>query len=352
MRVVAWPARKNADTNPYQRLLYDAVADGGTEVNEFSPEAVVAVGRGDVLHLHWPDAYLAAGEGWRFWPRLFLLRSVLTLVSLRGGRVVWTAHNLRRATQRNGDRLDRYFWSWFLRSLDGVIFMSETSRARAVASEPDLAGVPTAVIPHGHYRPLLGAVQAPPAPTETAPLVALFFGSITSYKKVYRLLSAMAQLPEDSRVQLRVLGKPSAREPDEVFEAALARLSDVDRRRIVVRPEFIPEDELYLEIAACDLVVLPYGEVENSGSAVLALSVGRPVLGSDSSVFLALRDEVGVDWVSTFDKELTGDVLTTNLVRARRLRLHGGAPDLHAMDWDVVAGSTCDFYRLVVEGRG
>lgn len=352
MRVVAWPARKNAGTNPYQRLLYDAVAAGGVEVEEFSPRAVTRLGRGDVLHLHWPDGFLAAGEGWRFWPRLGLLRVILTFVSLRGGRVVWTAHNLRRATQRNGDRLDRYFWSWFLRSLDGVIFMSETSRTRAVASEPDLGGVPTAVIPHGHYRPLLGALQAPPNPSESGPVVALFFGSITSYKKVYRLLSAMVQLPEDSDVELRVLGKPSSREPDEIFDEALAHLSDVDRRRIVVRPEFIPEDELYREIAACDLVVLPYGEVENSGSAVLALSVGRPVLGSNSSVFLALRDQVGADWVTTFDEELTGEALATHVVHARRLRLTGRVPDLHAMDWDVVAGSTSDFYRLVLEGRG
>ena len=46
VKIVAWPARKNADRNPYQRLLYDAVEAHGVRVCEFSPSSVAQIKRG------------------------------------------------------------------------------------------------------------------------------------------------------------------------------------------------------------------------------------------------------------------------------------------------------------------
>ncbi|GAA0989902.1 GDP-mannose:glycolipid 4-beta-D-mannosyltransferase [Nocardioides aquaticus] len=354
MRVVAWPARKNADTNPYQRLLYDAVAASGTEVEEFCPNALMRVRRGDVLHLHWPDVYLAAGEGWRFWQRLAKLRGAVVLAQARGARVVWTAHNLRRPTQRNAAKLEKFFWPWFLRSLDGVIFMTEGSRHRALATEKDLRDTPTIVIPHGHYR----EVAAKHADNETRrprvdgdeALTALFFGSVAAYKGVHRLVGAFDGVRGHPR--LRVLGAHSSQAPDVALQPILASLASDVRDRIEVRDVFLAEAALVDAVRRADLVVLPYDEVDNSGSALFALSVGRPILVSDVAPFRELRQLVGDEWVWIYEGALTAAVLEVSLERARSLRDSKAVPDLAALDWDTLGRATTDFYRRTVDRRG
>ena len=57
MRVVAWPAYRNRDENPYNSLLYDALRERGIDVVEYRqreplPDAF------DVFHIHWPDLVL------------------------------------------------------------------------------------------------------------------------------------------------------------------------------------------------------------------------------------------------------------------------------------------------------
>lgn len=354
MRVVAWPARKNADTNPYQRLLYDAVAAGGVEVQEFSPRAIARLGRGDVLHLHWPDVYLAAGEGWRFWQRLAKLRGAVALAQARGARVVWTAHNLRRPTQRNAGKLEKYFWTWFLRSLDGVIFMTEESRRRALAVEKDLRNTRTAVIPHGHYREVVAghAENGTTWPRDDGDeaQTALFFGSVAAYKGVHRLVAAFEGV--GSHARLRVLGAHSRQTPDVALQPVLSSLGPDVRDRVEVRDEFLTEAALVDAVLRADLVVLPYDEVDNSGSALFALSVGRPILVSDVAPFRELRELVGEDWVWVYEGVLTAAVLEVSLERARAVRESRAVPDLAALDWDTLGLATTAFYRHTVNGRG
>lgn len=348
--VLAWPARRNAEHNPYQKLLYDAVeGTGRCRVIEFGGRTALARPAPDILHIHWPDAFLAAGAGWRFWPRWLGLRLYLALMRLRGTKLVWTVHNLRRDGQRNGARMGRWFWPWFLRRLDGVIFMTEASAQRAAGTEPALIATPSTVIPHGHYGPIL-----PPAEPDTPPALpeAVFFGSITRYKNADRLVESFLQLPPGS-ARLTICGRMSDREPDTRLEALLADLPRDRADELRFDNRFLSDDDLAAAIRAADLAVFPYTDVLNSGAAIFALSAGRPILASDIALFRELQDQVGKDWVMLIDGSLDGLQLQAALSRARQLRSRGAAPDLSAFDWEPIARRMIAFYAsLGTPGNG
>ncbi|KAA2311700.1 glycosyltransferase [Pseudooceanicola sediminis] len=348
MRVLAWPARRNAARNPYQKLLYDAMeAETGTKVIEFGRKTMFARPAPDILHIHWPDVFLAAGKGWKFWPRYFFLRLLFLVAGLRGTRVVWTAHNLRRTGQRNAARLERYFWPWFLARIDGVIFMTEASAEVALESEPALAGKPITVAPHGHYKPVIAPFPAYHADTPDAGLPRiLFFGSVTRYKNANEVLRAFLEMPRGS-AELRICGEMSRTIPDTRLTEMLAGLGPEWDGLVTFREAFLPEDELVAAIRAADLVVFPYSDVLNSGAAIFALSAGRPMLCSDNRLFQELQAAAGTDWVRLIRAPLDGAQMAQVLAEVRRMRQAGHAPDLSAFDWDRIALDTVSFYQRV-----
>ena len=346
--VLAWPARKNSTHNPYQKLLYDSVEETGfARVSEFDKKAAFNAKAPDILHIHWPDAFLAAGAGWRFWPRYIALRFYLDYIHLRGTKIVWTAHNLRRAGQRNSERMDRYFWPWFLRRLDGVIFMTDASARQARKTEPALATLPFDVIPHGHYKPVLPAETRLDAPRMTTP-EAIFFGSITAYKNAWLLLQSFLDLPAGT-ARLHICGKPSTREPDERLEGMLLSLPPDKASAVRIDARFLSDDALATAIREADLAVFPYKDVLNSGAAIFALSAGRPILASDTALFRELQNHVGPQWVMLISGPLDGKQLAQALQRARALRLDSAIPDLSRLDWEEIGQRTTAFYHRLVE---
>ena len=345
MRVVAWPARAHRKRNPFQALLYDAVENTcDVEIIEFGLKNWISAADADILHIHWPDAFLAAGEGWRFWPRLLFLRLICTMARLRGTRVVWTAHNLKRAGQRNGDRLDRWFWPWFQSAVDGVIYMTKASLWQAERTLPGLLKNPYEVIPHGDYLEQIAAVAPDDHPNRETLPTAIFFGTISRYKNVYTIVNAYAEL-EPRTAQLWICGEISRTEPDNDLMGCLASLPSEYRENIFVEDMFLPDASLAQRVRQADLVVLPYTDVLNSGAAIYALSAGRPVLCTNSDLFRELQNLVGADWFHLFDPPLTGAAFRDALVAARRLHEIGAAPDVSAFAWDRIARQTVDFYR-------
>ncbi|WP_424943470.1 glycosyltransferase [Aliiroseovarius crassostreae] len=347
LRISAWPKRKNAAFNPFQALLYDAVEAGGVaRVEEFHPRQLLGIRRPDILHIHWPDVFLAAGKGWRFWPRYILLRGLFALAALRRIPIVWTAHNLLREGQRNSSWMGRLFWPWFLRRVDAVLFMTEASKQAAFDVAPDLEQKPHVVIPHGHYGPLIDPERQRPAPA-TPPRI-LFFGAITRYKQAHKVLRAFLDLPV-GRAGLAIRGKMSGAEPDLELLMQLDRLPAARRGEISFEDRFLEEDELVCAIDEATLVVFPYTDVLNSGAAIFALSVGCPVLASDTALFRELQAQIGEGWVRLIDGALDGSQLAQGLAAAETLRKSGETPDLTPFDWSRIAALTVQFYRDVAD---
>lgn len=332
LRVLAWPAFRNRRRNPYNALLYDALQRLGAEVEEFSPGRLLA-GRFDVWHLHWPDSHLRERRRALARLRLHALLRLMDVARLRGIRVVWTVHNLRSHEARH-PALERWFWPEFTRRLDAFIGLSAAGLAAARAAFPALAGKPGYVVPHGHYRGVypnvLGRDEARRRlGIDAGAGVVAFVGQVRPYKNVPALVRAFREL-DGADLALLVAGKPSDAEAARVTEAAAGDA------RVHCRLEFIPDDDLQLYLNAADLVALPYREVLNSGSALLALSFDRPVLVPDRGAMAELRRAVGEAWVRTYKGALTARELAAALAWARAPRPAARAP-LDALAWPAVA---------------
>lgn len=342
VRVVAWPAWSNAKRNPYQSLMHNSLVSAGVSVEEFSLPAIVRLSRGDILHLHWPDVFLAASPR-QYYLRLGFVRTVVAYAHARGAKVVWTSHNIKRAGQRNGSRLESTFWPWFTRHVDGVIFLTEASRGQAEERLPELLGARHEVIPHGHYRPLFPSITSA---AQNDPPRLLFFGSLAAYKRPSALLRTFATLAPGS-AEVRFVGKMSAREPDHEFASLMAQLPDDVRRWVSFVDRFVSEEELFDEVRSADLAVFPYDDLTSSGAAIFALSVGAPILTSDQPAFVELQSLVEGGWVRTYSGGLSSGELMDALVAAGELRESSVVPDLSKLDWDRLSAMTIEFYGSV-----
>ena len=66
-------------------------------------------------------------------------------------QIIWMMHNLQ-SHEAFHPSLERWFWRQFIPRIDGAISLSSAGLSLAIKRFPRLKDIPTAVIPHGHYR--------------------------------------------------------------------------------------------------------------------------------------------------------------------------------------------------------
>ena len=171
-----------------------------------------------------------------------------------------------------------------------------------------------------------------------------FLGLVRPYKNIAHLIRTVRSLPADMSVVLLVAGKPLT--PDLAAAVEAAASSD-PRVRLTLRR--VPDDEVQRYLRAADLVVLPFTDITNSASALLALSFDRPVLVPSLGAMGELQALVGPDWVRTYCGDLTPAVLSDAITWAGRRA--DAMPDLDALDWSAIARRTLSLYQAVIRGE-
>lgn len=348
--VQAEPAFRTERANPYTADLYRAIQRRGATVRDLHYGRLL-IERTDVIHLHWPDlSFLSGPRLYRHVCRLALFYGSLALSRRRGTVLVWTVHNVAAHEERSTARLRALNDRLLLKNVDGIISLTEQGITSARTAYPELADVPAEVIPHGHYRDSyafgIGRTEArvrlgldPDRP------VIASVGQIRRYKNVPHLIRTFRESGVDAT--LLIAGKISPPELEaEIREAA--RGDD----RIVIDARFLPDDDIVAALAAADLVILPYARIQNSGSAILAVSADRPVLVPQLGAMRELQEQLGDEWVRLFEGDLTADELT----RALEWSVASGRSeraDLRPLAWDAIAAQTIAAYRkILARARG
>jgi glycosyltransferase involved in cell wall biosynthesis len=261
---------------------------------------------------------------------------------MRGTRVIWTAHNLRSHGHLYPS-VERWFWAAFTSMLDGWISLSKFCREEGRRRFPALRSLPCVVVPHGHYR---DAYPSTASRTDarrklgiaTEARVILFLGSVSRYKNVPHLVKTFRRASIEDSV-LVVAGQPASN-GDRLRVRKVAQESQNIRLHLT----YVPMEELQVFFAATDLVVLPYSEISNSGSAILALSFSRPTLVPAQGSLPELQEHVGSGWIRTYEGELTPSILVEALHWSEEpSRQH--PPDLTAFEWPKLAHGTFLAYR-------
>lgn len=314
--------RPRPTTNPYLRLLVDALPPDA-DVRYFSWRTALT-GRYDVFHVHWPENLLRRPGRLARLARRGALLALLPVLRLRRVAVVRTLHNTR--PHEPSAALD----AALLGRLDARTSQWIRLNAFTPTAHPDR----TWTIPHGHYRSWFAGRPRP----EVVPGRLLHFGLVRPYKGVEDLLAAFAALP-DPRASLRIVGAASS--------AGLARAVTAATHadaRVGARLEYVDDDALGAEVSAAELVVLPYRDMHNSGAALLALSLDRPVLVPASDVTAALAAEVGAGWVLLFEGPITAGALATALASVRE-GARSSSPDLSGREWPEAGEEHMRVYR-------
>jgi beta-1,4-mannosyltransferase len=343
MQVLALPAFRTRQENPYNWLLYAAIQDVGVNVQEFTFSKLLQQ-HYNILHLHWPEMPLNQRNPFKAIALLAFFFLQICLAKLRGTKIIWTVHNLK-AHEGYHPQLEAWFWRGFTRQLDGFISLSQTGLEAARERFPHLRKTPGFVIPHSHYRgeyPCQISRQDARQDLGLNPdeKVLLFFGRIRDYKNVPQLIDIFRATP-GVNLRLVIAGRPEAS-----AIALLQTLAQTDPR-IQLHLEFINGDRAQVFFQAADLVVLPYREILNSGSALLALSFNCPVLVPNRGSMGELQDFVGSDWVQTYS-ELTPAVLINALADSQAAVGH--AP-LEAFEGSRIAALTLDAYASLLSPR-
>lgn len=283
----------------------------------------------DVLHLHWPEFLLRGRSARLRLGKRQAMRATLALARLRRVPIVRTVHNLH--PHEEGSRAERRLLESVDRHTDVFIRLNPTTEL-----EPWMSGV---TILHGHYRDRFAAH----AGTTREPGLILYFGIIRPYKNVEKLLEVFGERERPGQ-RLRIVGSPSADLGERIL--ALAAQNDA----ISTNLSFVEDAQLVREIGAATLVVLPYAEMHNSGAALVALSLDRPILVPRTPSNTALADEAGAEWVIQYDGELTDEALTAAVAAAEAIPA-GARPRLEGRDWDEVGRRHRDVYRSAIAKR-
>jgi beta-1,4-mannosyltransferase len=332
------------DIGPPLRVLHSLAPPDGTtkyvnQMVEGAPDDVYVRcfswryalrGEYDVLHLHWPELLLRAPTRRERFAKRQAMRMLLGRLRRKHIPLVRTVHNVE--PHETGSAAERRLLHEIDRQTDLFIRLNPTTPVEPAAK--------AVTIPHGHYRDRFSGY--PRSAMQQGRL--LYFGIIRPYKGVERLIEVYRAVPRPD-VDLRIVGKPSPQLRAEV-EAAVS-----SHPQITARLSFVDDDVLVAEITAAELVVLPYSEMHNSGVALVALSLERPVLVPRSPAGTALAEEVGPGWVIQYDGEFDDAALQLGL-RMVRSAVDRQAPRLAGREWQTIGREHRAAYRSVGAGRG
>lgn len=346
MKVLAFPR----DPNPYQELLYVEMKALGVKITylgKMTPFnslnllllplelAVRRLSGAQIVHLHWVWGFSLPGA--RRFPAIRRVSQAwfgifLRVIRLLGLRLAWTAHNILPHSPVFADDIaarrllvsqcDVVFGhsTW---TLSGLMEMGATPRRWAVIRHAPFQHTPS------------GSLSRPRRANETKEL--LFFGKIFEYKGVEELLQAFARLPEAYQAHLTIAGQCNDTELGSRVEKSAQEAGE----RVSLQLQHIPDAEIGSLMAKADVVVLPFRRVTTSGSSILALSYGKPLVIPELPALADLPDEA----VFRYDGSIEGltstlrSVISTNENILTRMSSAALAYSSEAT-WSQAAGTT------------
>lgn len=261
-----WPA----DPNPYQTLLYGepqtrfAISSGG--VVRAIMSSLLNGNQKVFFHVHW--LYKIFRPRFEF---LNLVRAVLFLFGVRvlvflGGHIFWTLHNLYE--HETPSTIDERRFRRKLTPLVTAIF--HTRAAKEIAEEAYGLEFSNAIIAaHGAYS------FPPPQPLQDrsdSVTTFMHLGRLREYKGLAPFLRTFSALADDGYpIRAKVIGySKSALVPLGLLEMA--------GPGIEIENRFVPEGELRQVLSDADFYFVPSERFLTPGSAVLAASLGIPLL--------------------------------------------------------------------------
>ena len=345
----------NPGANPYQRLFAEALESAGAVVQRIPPRKLfplqhAAAQEIDLLQLDWPHDWY---QGRNVWTRI-VKRSMYRdgLRRLRAAPVVWTAHNLHGHDA--ADMADEHRMIQALIDVcDGIIVLSNAAAALLQQAYRVGSSTRVRVIHHGHYIDCYPNTIFRQAARERLSLqdhhrVVLSLGRLQPYKGLEDLIESFCTVGSPGDVL--ILAGTAVNHQFAVHLRELAAARDKPGLRVDIHPEQIPDDALQVYFNACDLVALPFRKILSSGSLLLAMSFGCPVVAPRlGSIPEVACPEGWFDYDAANPRGLA-EALSKAMVAAASSDLR---PQIRAFTasrygWDSVGAKAVQLYRAIL----
>jgi glycosyltransferase involved in cell wall biosynthesis len=337
--VSAWPKEKNVAKNPYNKLLYDAM-DDAVDIKEFDKKSFNFKNT-DILHIHWPDHMLRLASGFKIRLRLWKFSRLIKKLHASGGKLIWTVHNLQPHKMLHPLLIKRGLRK-ISEMTDGFIFLSDASKKSFFSLHPYAKNKPSVIIPHLHYKDYYADAGHKIA-DRIKPIQLLCFGLIRNHKGYLKLFDVARSIESYDKVAWSIAGNPGKEGVSREIESLWAQ------NKIIYKAcRHIEDKEIIPLFGECDAVVLPYDNILNSGTAILALSLDKRVVAPAIGSFLELQQSVGSDWIYLYKQPLEKEKLEAAIDWVAKPLQNDESPDLDFMSPVIVARKTTGFYRLVL----
>lgn len=271
-------------SNPYQALLYAVIGEKYQPVSGSLNKAIAQLrsSRHSIYHIHWEESIFLrckkTSDAIR--ERREYIQKLKRYVG-RGGKVVWTLHNivpherrfirsflaLRKDLAKLAHRIlvhNRYALS-ILQQQTELIDLAKVK----VLAHPSYFDV---------YEPADTTIKSAGREPDN-PRTLLHFGMIRAYKGIPGLINELPEaFMEQHQLKLRICGKPLR------ADSLLAELLAYSKNRpdIICNFESVPSSDVANLFRAHAGLIIPYHDVLTSGVAVLALTLGVPTIAPNT----------------------------------------------------------------------
>ena len=275
-----------------------------------------------------------------------------------GKRIVLTAHNVNEGRRDSKDTvLNRLTLRIQYRLADHIFVHSEKMK-RELIEDFGAQESRVTVIPFGINNTVRNTSLTPSEAKQRLGIQAgertiLFFGRIRPSKGLEYLVAAFRQiLSRYDDYRLIIAGRPDNCENywNPIRESIR---EGVQSGRILLRSEFIPDDQTEVYFKAADVLVLPYRQIYQSGVLFLGYSFDLPVLAADVG---ALKDEIvegktgfvfrpedPVDLEKALERYFASDLFVHSNSRSHEISDYAN----ERYSWDAVSKMTMGLYATL-----
>jgi len=231
---------------------------------------------------------------------VFFLFTLMAL-KIRKTKIVWTVHNIK-PHENYHPYMCKLMMYIFTNMLDAIVIMSKSEKDEIIQEYPALKRKVVSYIPHPLYHCYPNDASLGESRKQLGiPLnatVFTYFGQIRDYKNIPELLRSFEGLDRKD-CYLIVAGAIK----DQELKLEIMQLSK-NARNLKLKTSYIPENEIQYYMNASDVVVLPFKNILNSGSAMLALSFGKPLLCPEIGALKGLQDIFGKKWIFLYKNNI------------------------------------------------
>lgn len=285
-------------------------------------------------------------------------RTLLMLYyKILGKSIVLTAHNVNAARRDSKDTLLNRLTLRVQYRLANHVFVHTEKMKHELIEDFGVPETRVNVIPFGINNFAPNTCLTPSEAKQRLGLregerAILFFGRINPYKGLEYLIAAFRQiLARRDDYRLIIAGRLESQDCEKYLNTIREPIrEDVQSQRVLLRSEFIPEDETEVYFKAADVLVLPYKQVYQSGVLFLGHSFGLPVLAADvgslkdeiveGKTGFVFRPEDPIDLATAIERYFASNLFAN--LNSRRQEIRNYATERHS--WDRVGQVTMSVY--------